>query len=81
MMKVNETHVHTVYAKTNDKTSLFQVCCGRINIFPINFNFEYTRKALSRFGMNFIHVINFSNIQNVLRISATYVMSRVRIFV
>jgi len=32
-------------------------------------------------GMNFIHVINFSNVQNVLSISGMYVMSRVRIFV
>jgi len=36
---------------------------------------------MSQFGMNFIHVINFSTVQNVLRISVMYVISRVRIFV
>jgi len=36
---------------------------------------------MSQFGMNFIHVINFSNVQNVLRISVMYVIRRVRIFV
>jgi len=36
---------------------------------------------MSQFGINFIHVINFSEVQNVLRISAMYVMSIVRIFV
>jgi len=30
--------------------------------------------------MNFIHVINFSKVQNVLRISVVYVKSRVRFF-
>jgi len=34
-----------------------------------------------QFGINFIHVLNFSNVQNILRISVMYVMSRVRIFV
>ena len=43
--------------------------------------FTYTRQAMSQFGMNFIHVINFSNVQNVLFISVIYVMSRVKIFV
>ena len=62
-------------------TTLFQVCCRRVNIFLINFNFTYTKQAMSQFGINFIHVINFSNVQNVLRISVMYVMSRVRIFV
>jgi len=33
----------------------------------------------SQFGIYFIHVIYFSNVQNVLRISVMYVMSRVRI--
>ena len=48
MMKVNETHVHTKtikLAKTNDKSSLFQVCCRKINIFLVNFNFEYTKES------------------------------------
>jgi len=36
---------------------------------------------MSQFGINFIHVINFSNVQNGLRISIMYVMGRVRIFV
>jgi len=35
---------------------------------------------MSQFGMNFIHVTNFSNVQNVLRISIVYVISKVRIF-
>jgi len=38
----------------------------RVNILPINFNFTYTRKAMSQFGIHFIHVINFSNVQNDL---------------
>jgi len=33
-----------------------------------------------QFGINFIHVINVSNVQSVLRISVTNEMSRVRIF-
>jgi len=65
----------------NQGTTLFQVCCRRVNIFPINFNFAYTRQAMSHFGTNFIHVINVSNVQNVLRVSVMCVMSRVRIFV
>jgi len=36
---------------------------------------------MSQFGIIFIHVTNFSNVQNVLRISVIYVMSGVRIFV
>jgi len=28
---------------------------------------------MSQFGINFIHVINFSNVQNVLRISVMYI--------
>jgi len=32
-------------------------------------------------GINFIHVINIYNVQNVLHISVMYVMSKVRIFV
>jgi len=35
---------------------------------------------MSQFGMNFTHVINFSNVQNVLRVFVMYVISRVRIF-
>ena len=35
---------------------------------------------MSQFGMNFIHVINFSYVQNVLRVFVMYVISRVRIF-
>jgi len=34
-----------------------------------------------QFGINVIHVLNFSNVQNILRISVMYVMSRLRIFV
>jgi len=34
---------------------------------------------MSQFGINFIHVINFSDVQNVLCISVMYVMSRIRI--
>jgi len=36
---------------------------------------------MSQFGINFIHVTKSSNVQNVLRISVMYVISRVRIFV
>jgi len=36
---------------------------------------------MSQFGINFIHVINFSNLQNVVRISVMPVISRVRILV
>ena len=62
-------------------TTLFQVCWRRVDIFPNNFNFTYTRQPMSQVSINFIHVINFSNVQNVLRICVMYVMSRVRIFV
>jgi len=62
-------------------TILFQVCCSRVNIFPINFNFTYTRQVMSEFGINVIHVMNFSNVQDVLCISVMHVMSKVRIFV
>jgi len=41
-------------------TTLFQVCCRRVNIFPINFNFPYSRQAI-----NFIHVTNFSNVGKI----------------
>jgi len=78
MMKVNETHDHSVYEKI--KVLHYLGCC-RMIIFPINFNFTYTRQAVSQFDINFIHVIHFYNVQNVLRISVMYVMSRVRIFV
>jgi len=60
-------------------TTLFQNCCKRVNICPINFTFTYARQSVSQFDINFIHVINFSNVQNVLRISVMYVMSKVRI--
>ena len=43
--------------------------------------FTSTRQTMSQFGMNFIHVISFSNVQNILFISVMYVMSRVKIFV
>jgi len=36
---------------------------------------------MSQFAINFIHVINFSNVQNVLHISVIYVMSREKVFV
>ena len=62
-------------------TTLFQFCCKRVNIVPIHFNFTYTRQATSHLVINFIHVINFFSVQNVLRISVMYVMSRVTIFV
>jgi len=76
-VKVNEAYDHVVY----DKGTTFQVCCRRVNIIPINFNFTYTEQAMSTFGTNFVHVIIFCNFQNVLRISVMYVISRVRIFV
>ena len=51
MMKVNETHESC--SLWEDKgTTLFHVCCRRVNVFPINFNFTYTRflwKKLIRF--------------------------------
>jgi len=50
-------------------------------MFPITFNFTYTRQVMSQFGIHLIHVINFSNVQNALRISVMYVVSRVSIFV
>jgi len=77
IVKVNEAYDHVVY----DKGTTFQVCCRRVNIIPINFNFTYTEQAMSTFGTNFVHVIIFCNFQNVLRISVMYVISRVRIFV
>jgi len=61
-------------------TTLFQVCCTRVNIFPFNFIFTHTREAMSQFGMDFIHVINFYNVHNVRRISVMFVIIRVRIF-
>jgi len=78
MMKVNETHVHAIYVNTKG-TTLFQVCCRLVLIFPINFNFTHTRQPTSQLGMNFIHVINFSNLQ-VLRITVVYGISKVRFF-
>jgi len=48
-MKMNGTHVHAVYEKMMTPSCsmlciiLFQVCCRRINIFLINFNFTYTK--------------------------------------
>jgi len=78
-MKVNETHVHTIYVKIK-VLHYFRFTAEGLLFVPINFNFTYTRQAMSQFGMNFIHVINFSKVQNVLRISVVYVKSRVRFF-
>jgi len=76
MMKVNETHVHAFYEKI--KVAFYTIrfaAEGRVNIFPTISSFTYTRQTMSQFGMNFIYVINFSNVQNVLRISIMYVIS------
>jgi len=66
MMKVNETHTPSCSLWEDKGTTLFQVCCRRVNIFPIYFKFTYTRQAMSQFGINFINVTNFSNVQNLL---------------
>ena len=58
MTKVNETHVHAFYEKIK-VLHYFRFAAKRVNIFPINFNFTYTRQARSQFDINFIHVINF----------------------
>ena len=38
-MKVNGTHVHAVYE--NMRSTLFHVCCRRVDIFPNNINFTH----------------------------------------
>ena len=80
LMKVNETHDNAVYEKIK-VLHYFKFGAEGFIFFLLNLNFTYTRQAMSQFGINVIHVINFSNVQNVLRISVMYVMSRVRIFV
>jgi len=70
-----------MYIMRSYGTTLVQVCCSRVNIFPSNFNFTYTRQAMPQFGINFIHARNFSNVPNVLRVSVMYAMSRIEIFV
>jgi len=76
-MKVNATQDHAVYEKIK-VPHCFRFAAEGL-IFFLNFNFTYTRQTMSQFGINFIHVINFSDVQNVLCISVMYVMSRVRI--
>jgi len=61
VMKVNETHVHAVYEKIKIR-HYFRFAAKRVNIFPIDFNFTYTRYVMSEFGINFIHVTNFSKV-------------------
>jgi len=80
MMKVNETHDHAVYEKIK-ALHYFRFAAEGLIFFLLNFNSTYTRQAMSQFGINLIHVINFSNVQNVLRSSVMYAMSRVRISV
>ena len=80
MMKVSETHDHTVYEKIK-VLHYFRFAAEGLIFFLLIIHIYSTRQAMSQFGINFIHVINFSNVQNVLRISVMYVMSRVRTFV
>ena len=42
MIKVNETHVHAVYEKIEVR-HYFRFAARRVNIFPINLTFTYTR--------------------------------------
>jgi len=80
MMKVNETHEHAVYEKVR-VLHYFRFSAEGLIFFQFNFNFTYTRQALSQFGLNFNYTINFSHEQNVLRIFLMYAMSRATIFV
>ena len=78
MMKVNETHDHAVH-ETIKVLHYFRFAAERL-IFFLLISISHARQAMSQFGINFIHVINFSNVQNIFRISVMYVMSRIRIF-
>jgi len=42
MMKVNEAHVHMVYEKIEVR-HYFMFATRRVSMFPIDFNFTYTR--------------------------------------
>jgi len=42
MMKVIEIYVHAVYQKVEVR-HYFRFAARKVNIFPINFNFTYTR--------------------------------------
>ena len=61
VIKVNEAHVHTVYEKREIR-HYFRLASRRVNIFPMNLNFTYTRCVMWNFGTNFLHVTNFSNV-------------------
>ena len=78
MMKGNETHDHAVYEKIK---VLYYFRFAAEGLIFLIISISHIRQAMSQFGINVIHVINFSNVQNVLRISVIYVMNRVRIFV
>jgi len=56
MIKVNETHVQVVLWE-DIGTALFQVCCRRVNLFPNNFHFTYTRQAMSQFSLTMLLLV------------------------
>jgi len=79
-MKVNETRDHAVYEKI--KILHYFRCATEGLIFFLLISISrILGKLCSKFGMNFIHVINVSSVQNVLGISVIYVVSRVTIFI
>jgi len=47
MMKVNETHDHAVYEKMKVLAHTISGLLQKGNIFPINFNFTFTRQVMS----------------------------------
>jgi len=72
MMKVNETHVHAVCEKIKVLHYFRFATEGLVFFLLISISHILD---MSQFGINFVHVINFSNVQNVLCISVMYMMS------
>ena len=71
-MKVNETHVHAVCEKIKVLHYFRFATEGLVFFLLISISHILD---MSQFGINFVHVINFSNVQNVLCISVMYMMS------
>jgi len=79
-MKVNEAHDHAVYGKIK-VLHYFRFAAEGLIFFLLISTSHILGKLCRNLVKNVIHVINFSNVQNVLRTSAMYVMSSARIFV